>query len=281
MVHTYRSLVQTAITLQNRYPRFTLFTTPAQLSHINTMPIPLDTTHVSSPLHPTTLSPNKLFKMVGSLLSAALLAVTASAATIVPKAETSVNTMPQMSQTLTYGEEDATCPKHDTSFTIINKCPYPVHIWRADSSIDKAAELASQATFKEPLRQDWRSGILSYRLATDAGAPYKVAQPVYVISYQLTRDRKKGIVVAEGKPFFGNPFKGYPIEAMASAGVDCREKNADGPKKAANEISMAAGVFCETDITKSHLGIGAILCAGKNDEEDTDEDPEQLRTRYL
>lgn len=103
-----------------------------------------------------------------------LLAATATAANVLGSDVTPANMLSQSMQELPVGEgSGGTCgvPKK-TQLRFVNSCHMPVHIWRQDSSVDKATVLPVDGAYGEPIRQDWRSGMTGFRLSQDGMAPY-------------------------------------------------------------------------------------------------------------
>lgn len=116
---------------------------------------------------------------------------------------------------------------------IFNDCDFGIDIWSDDSSVVYEASLpgSSKGHFAQNLREDDRSGYLSYRIKkqTDKYSVYDPALvPVYVAN-------EKGLYIGLSS-IFGNPFEGHNITWGASAD-ECEDKSvAAGASINSNEV---------------------------------------------
>lgn len=168
--------------------------------------------------------------------------------------ETSPVKMNQVPQELAMPE--AQCKKVFTAIAIKNACDYPVHVWRDDSSVDKAAVLQPNSALVEPMRYDWRSGYLGYRLSPSPAGPYDGNTGTTTLTYLHKVDNKAVSVVAQVSHVFKNAFDNEDISLGASAFAYCNQNfsELDGDKL----VSVA--VRCSGDIEKGGLTLGLGLC---------------------
>lgn len=102
-----------------------------------------------------------------------LFAASASAAAVIRSDMTPANMLIQAVQELPFAESSGTCGiPRETQLRFHNGCHGPVHIWRQDSSVDKATVLPAGGVYGEPIRQDWRSGLTGFRVSQDGMSPY-------------------------------------------------------------------------------------------------------------
>lgn len=201
--------------------------------------------------------------MVNILSTLGLLGAVATAAAVaVPRAldEQSPNTLMQAAQSLSLpSTADEKCYPHSVVFSIHNLCDFPMHVWRADSSVDKIAEMPPRGSrLVEPARQDWRSGLMTLRIAPDAMAPYK-GSGLAEFRYLTGQTSNSGYIMAQGDWVFGNPISQYETSVFAIASnVVCKDKN--GTAIAQSDFGMGAAFSCSKDISKGRLEIGVAFC---------------------
>lgn len=132
--------------------------------------------------------------------------------------ETSPSTISQLTQDLALSQM---CPITG-KVNFVNNCPFDLHIWRYDSSVDKAAVLSAKNTFSEPIRQDFRSGLLGYKVATDGRAVHDgYAWLNLNYRFVVTKNHANGLAsVGTG---FTNPLEGYSYGTSVSLGPNCKE----------------------------------------------------------
>lgn len=194
--------------------------------------------------------------MVNFTYITAALAATVSGAVASRAPETSAATFTQAMQELQC-EEDK-CNKHSTALHIVNKCTYAVHVWRADSSVDKAAILTPGGSLNEPFRQDWRSGLVGYRISTADHAPYDTnGNGVTVINYVHKRTAKSGTIAGQVNHIFGNPFADEKLSLWASGWGGCNQDLA----KIQDQLGVDVHVVCNGSLGDSGFEVGFTLCA--------------------
>lgn len=154
--------------------------------------------------------------------------VIAAVAAIATADNTSPSTLPQLTQDLSVSDM---CPITGT-VTFKNNCPFDLHIWRYDSSVDKAAVLSSRNSFTEPIRQDFRSGLLSYKVATDGRAVHD-GYAWMNMEYRFVTTKNSAAALAGIGPGFVNPLAGYQYGVSLHLDSKCKElhKSDDGPLK--------------------------------------------------
>lgn len=115
-----------------------------------------------------------------------LFAASAAAVAVVRSDVTPANMLMQAVQELPLAESSGSCGvPRKTQLRFYNGCSGPVHIWRQDSSVDKATVLPAGGVYGEPIRQDWRSGLTGFRVSQDGMSPYN-GRPTGMLSQWLS-----------------------------------------------------------------------------------------------
>lgn len=168
--------------------------------------------------------------------------------------DTSPATFTQAMQQLQVDEPR--CDKHQTLFGVYNNCAYPIHLWRDDSSVDKAAVLSPGARFTEPFRQDWRSGLISYRISTSENGPYS-AQGATFLTYNHKRTSKGGSLAAHLYHVFNNQFEDEDIGMVAAGFGRC---NVDTSTLSSKDIQLGLYIGCDGKLSESTFLLGVGFC---------------------
>jgi hypothetical protein len=161
-------------------------------------------------------------------------------------------------QTLPAQEETCVSPRK-TQLRFHNNCGVPVHVWRQDSSVDKATVLADGGVFGEALRNDWRSGTISYRLSKDGSAPYS-GNAISMLSYWHQFTDKgvtwKGHTYNTFAPQEETIIAGWRISMAAFCQVPSKAQDA------ADEQGLGAGDV--EPLNKDYRWNLSVSCGGNN-----------------
>lgn len=194
--------------------------------------------------------------MVNAVFLTSAVAAVASAGMMRSPEASSSPGITQLAQTL----PDTSCVNQRHTMTFVNNCPYTIHIWRDDSVVDKAAALNAGSEHVEVLREDWRSGIMSFRISPFETGPYE-GKATSFISYYQSLTNSSGSLYGQGYNVFGDPFYGKKINVDFNDN-DLRCKNANGKSfKAQDDIYFGGVYLCDGLITGGSLNVQYTFCA--------------------